>query len=140
MTNTNKGKKVFIIPLMIILLSGFLLAGAVGILIGIIPVSIPVTEAIATSEVLVTFTNIPADSLPHSQLISITNLASVPLNAQLTWNQISNENSVLYVTDLPKTISILSGTNNYNIDIVIPIGEVEPTGEIKGKVIITRVA
>jgi hypothetical protein len=149
-TNTNKSKafyksKLFIIPMVALMLMGIV---AAAIAIATLPTTVNVNEAFIMTSTAVTFTGVFADGMAHqSDVITIDNKASVPLNAQFTYAELTNEgdtaeqNTIAYTTDADgagKTVILAPGVHDYYIGITIPTGE--DSGDITGTVQIDRIA
>ena len=130
-------KKIFSLPVLIVLGLVVVSAAVVGIYYYEISTTLTVNEAFSSTTTDLTFTGFP-DGLEVCQNIAIDNDATVPLNAQLTWIQIDNVDDVDYTTHLPRVISIASGTADYPVCFTTNLGSA--AGVVNGNVAITRVA
>lgn len=106
-----------------------------GILIANIPTTLTVNEALATATSGIGLTGFPGETFSAS--IEVLNQANVPLNVEATWTETDNINGVVYITNMPLTISLVPGWNLVDVNFVI--ADDSPTGDINGNVQLTRV-
>lgn len=106
-----------------------------GVIYNSINVTITVSEALSTTTTAIAFTGYAGETIP--QCFTVTNLANVNLNTQLTYAEATNT-GVTYSTDMPKTITLASGDNNVCVNAIITNDS--DNGAVTGTVTLTRVA
>lgn len=113
---------------------------AAAVWIASISTTVTVNEALSTSTISLSPSGVYPDGIEHCDNITVTNAASVPLNAKFTWTQTSNINASLYLTNMDTSllVELLSGDNIVPACFTVETGQ--PTTIIEGTVTIERVA
>lgn len=128
-----KQKKV-VIPLMALMLIGFVVAGAV--YYHSISVTATVGEALSSADVAIDFSGYPGETIVKT--FNVNNAANVPLDTRVSWTETENLNGVTYSNDMTKVVTLAPGVNTIGVQFVY--NEDSTIGNVLGTITLERIA
>lgn len=97
-------------------------------------VDVTINEALSSTSTPVSVSGFPGEVVTAT--FTVDNAASVPLDVDLAWAEVTNVNGVTYSHDMPKTVTMVPGSNTVTVSYTIDTGS--PVGTFDGTVSFTR--